>query len=250
MKLKTVTVTEPSDVVGFFDTLAPHYGDCHGQAERQLAYRLRVISSLLEPCNHGRLLEIGCGTGWHLLGLADRFAEAIGTDLSAAMIEQAQRLVSNHPSTSRIRFVADPAERLAAIPEASVDAVFCVGAFEHMPEKLTVLRRVNHALKAGGVFVCLTPDGAHPWYRWIGPRLGLATRHLSSDAFVDARDLRQLATAAGLQVERSEAWTFIPRGDMPLPLGWLLRGLATLTEGLGIDRWRGGVACRAVKPAV
>ena len=46
-----------------------------------------------------RILDIGCGTGFLLKRLAERFpdAELYGIDTSASMLEQAQRALRNKP---------------------------------------------------------------------------------------------------------------------------------------------------------
>ncbi|MFN5744918.1 MAG: class I SAM-dependent methyltransferase [Methylococcaceae bacterium] len=247
MKLRTTPVSGPHDIQAFFDQLAPHYVDCHGEADSLLQYRLGMIEALLADCGRSVLLEIGCGTGLHLFALAEAFEHSIGTDLSPGMIAAADTLRQQHPRAGHISLRVDAAETLATVAPDSADVVLCVGAFEHMPDKRAVLGQVWRVLKPGGSFICLTPNGDHPWYR-LAPWLGLATRHLSSDHFLGRTLLGRLLAVAGFQLHTLNGWTFVPRGDMP----WLWAGLMTLADGLG-RRWglvtlRGGLCCRAIKP--
>jgi 2-polyprenyl-6-hydroxyphenyl methylase/3-demethylubiquinone-9 3-methyltransferase len=247
MTLKTTPVSGPHDVQAFFDQLAPHYADCHGEANQLLQYRLGVIKSLLSDCGRGVLLEIGCGTGLHLFALAEGFGHTIGTDLSPAMIAAADRLRQAHPLAGCISLRVDAAETLATVAADAADVVLCVGAFEHMPDKPAVLGQVLRVLKPGGSFICLTPNGDHPWYR-LAPWLGLATRHLSSDHFLGRTLLDRLLAVAGFQLHTLNGWTFVPRGDMP----WFWARVMTGADGLG-RRWglmtlRGGLCFRAIKP--
>jgi ubiquinone/menaquinone biosynthesis C-methylase UbiE len=248
MALRTTPVTGPEDIRAFFDRLAPLYRDCHGHGETLLRYRLGLIERLLTGTEPGLLVEIGCGTGLHLFPLAGRFARAHGTDLSPGMIGEAERRRRGHPAAERLTFRVDPAETLASVADGTADAVLCVGALEHMPDQPKVLDRVRRVLKPGGAFVCLTPHADYIWYARIAPRLGLATRHLSTDRFLNRAELTALLEAAGLNLEILEFWTFIPRGDLPRPLAWVLGGLDRIGRVLGIGAWRGGLCCRAVKP--
>ena len=247
--LRTRPVRRPEDIRAFFDQLANGYRDYHGQAAKLLNYRLEVINGLLGPGQKGVLLEIGCGAGMHLFALAHRFTQARGTDLSSAMIAQAERARRCHPHSRQITFAVDPAETLGTVGEGEIDVALCVGAFEHMPNKSAVLRQIRRVLKPGGTFICLTPNGAYCWYaaaRW----LGMNTKHLSTDCFLSKSELRALLESTALIPERLGYWTFIPRGDMPRLAANLMGALDQIGRWFGVARFRGGLFCKATKPAV
>ena len=250
MTLQTTPVRYAEDIRAFFDAIAPTYADTHGQVDRALRDRMALIDSLLAGTHRHTLVEIGCGTGLHLFPMAGKFKECIGTDLSPAMIARAEAIRHGHPEGARIRLRVDPAESLATLADETADAVLCVGALEHMPDKATVLNQVVRILKPGGAFVCLTPNGDYVWYRHLAPRLGLPIRHLSTDRFLGEAELKALLKGSGMILDRLLPWSFIPRGDMPA--GWarvlgLVDGLGRLT---GRTCWRGGLAFRAIKQPV
>jgi 2-polyprenyl-6-hydroxyphenyl methylase/3-demethylubiquinone-9 3-methyltransferase len=250
MTLQTTPARSSEDIRAFFDAIAPTYADTHGQADRALRDRMALIDSLLAGTHRHTLVEIGCGTGLHLFPLAGKFKECIGTDLSPAMIDRAEAIRHGHPEGARIQLRVDPAESLATLADDTTDAVLCVGALEHMPDKATVLNQVVRILKPGGAFVCLTPNGDYVWYRHLAPWLGLPIRHLSTDQFLGEAELRVLLTGSGLILDRLRPWSFIPRGDMPA--GWasalqFADGIGRLTGGTYL---RGGMAFRAIKPPV
>jgi 2-polyprenyl-6-hydroxyphenyl methylase/3-demethylubiquinone-9 3-methyltransferase len=245
-RLNTRLVSSRDDVVRHFDALAPLYAEAHGAAGRLLAYRLGVIRPLLAEAGRGTLLEIGCGTAIHLLDLADGFERAIGTDVSPAMVEAARGLAAKaHPGLD-ISLRVDPAEELATVADASVDAVLCVGSLEHMPDKARVIGQVRRVLAPGGRFVCLTPNGGYGWYRHLAPVLRRDVRHLSTDRFVTRSELSTLLSAAELTPVAHRYWTFIPRGDMPATAGRALSTLDYLGRGTGWGYLRGGIAVAAV----
>lgn len=247
-RLKTRLVRDRREVAEHFDRLAPSYRDAHGPAARLLAYRLGIIRRLLAPARRGTLLEIGCGTALHLLPLAGEFARAVGTDLSPEMIRAARRAADASPSRDRIELRVDPAEELATVDDGSVDAALCVGALEHMPDPERVLRQVHRVLAPGGTFVCLTPNGGYAWYRHLAPRLGLDTRHLSTDRFLTAAELKALVAGAGLTLRRLEPWRFISKGDLPPAWGAVLTALDRVGALLKVGSLRGGLAIAADRP--
>ncbi|WP_341327622.1 methyltransferase domain-containing protein [Methylotuvimicrobium sp. KM2] len=244
-KLKTRQVEGSADIRAFFDRIAGSYRETHGRPDRLLAYRLSIIRPLLGK-RRGTLLEIGCGTGMHLFELAGLYEQAIGTDLSPNMISEAETLREQHSNRETIRFAIDPAEQLKTIESGRIDTVLCVGAFEHMPDKPRVLRQIARVLKPGGEFICLTPNGAYCWYTAIARKFRWDTRHLSSDRFMTRQELCGLLNDAGLAPETIGYWTFIPKGDMPSPIYWLLSGLNIIGERLKIPALRGGIYLKAV----
>lgn len=246
-RLRTYPVHDSDGIRAFFDGIAGDYRESHGSAERLLGYRLALVRRLLAPVLGGTLLEIGCGPGTHLFALADEFGRAIGTDLSPSMIDAAERIRGTHARAARIELHAEPAERLASIADDSVDAVLCVGAFEHMPDKRAVLAEVRRVLRCGGRFACLTLNGESLWYRSIARRFGYEVRHLSSDSLVDACAMRSLLEGAGLRVEETGYWRFVACGDMP---AWAARSLQFLDRVGAFCRpelFRGGLYVCAAK---
>ena len=247
MRLHTRFVQDSGDIRAFFDAIAGSYREGHGSATRLLAYRLALIRSLLVPGTGGVLLEIGCGPGVHLFPLADAFRRIMGADLSPNMIAAAETVRRTHPCAARIELYAEPAERLASIEDHTADAVLCVGAFEHMPDKTAVLGEVCRVLKPHGRFVCLTLNGDYLWYRRVAPLLGYKVKHLSSDRFVNAAELRALLQESGLRATAVGYWRFVAKGDMP---GWAALGLEWL-DRVGVvckpALLRGGLYCCADK---
>ena len=238
---------ETGDIRAFFDGLAATYAEAHGDAARLLEYRLALIRRLLAPSFGGTLLEIGCGPGVHLYPLADAYGRAIGTDLSPGMIAVAESARSVHPCAARIELYAEPAERLASVRDSTADAVLCVGALEHMPDKAAVLAEARRVLKPGGRFVCLTPNGDSLWYRRIAPWLRCEVRQLPSDRFVNRAELRALLDGARFRESESGHWRFVARGDMPWWVGRTMEGLDRVGMVFGASLLRGGLYACALR---
>jgi len=213
-----------------------------------LAYRLAVIRRLAGDVPRRTLLEIGCGTGIHLLALAGEFEQALGIDLSPEMVRVAGERVLHSPWPDKISVRVDPADELTTVADQSIDVVLCIGALEHMLERAAVVRQVHRVLRPGGVFVCLTPNGSYWWYRFLAPLLRRDTRHLSTDRFLTLEEVRGFVEDVGLRVETVEHWRFVPRGDLPIGLGPLLGAADKIGQRLGIGWLRGGIAVAARRP--
>ncbi len=108
-----------------------------------------VFQTLLPDLRGKRLLDLGCGYGWHCRYAVDQGARAvIGVDLSAKMLAKAQEIN------------ADPAieYRRAAIeeidfPAQSFDVVLSSLALHYVERFDLVVQKVHDLLVPGGAFV-------------------------------------------------------------------------------------------------
>jgi len=247
-RLRTRPARDRGDIREFFDAIAGGYRESHGRGDVLLEDRLALVRRLLAPSFGGVLLEIGCGPGVHLFPLADAFSRVVGADLSPGMILAAEAIRRTHRHAARIELHAEPAERLACVEDDAADAVLCVGAFEHMPDKQAVLAEVRRVLKPGGRFVCLTLNGDYVWYRAVGPWLGYDVKHLSTDELVNGRQMRALLRDAVLRVDELDYWRFVARGDMPRWAAHTLEWLDRVGTACRCSPLRGGLYVCAQKP--
>jgi SAM-dependent methyltransferase len=245
-RLKTKSANTHGDVAAFFDVCAAGYSERHGDPELLLPYRLELIRGAARLDANDTVLEIGCGSGLHLLALAGEFARGIGTDLSPAMIEAARRRAAE-TGHGNITFAVDAGEHLSSVPDDSIDVALCVGALEHMLGQAEVLRTVFRVLKRGGRLVCLTLNGGSIWYRYLAPVLGFDTRQLATDRYLSRGDLYRLTRGAGFEEMRIDSWTFVQRGDMPAWVASLLGAADRAGKFLGLDVLRGGLRLCATK---
>jgi ubiquinone/menaquinone biosynthesis C-methylase UbiE len=247
-------VTTPSyrtaDIKSFFDQCASTGSpEQHGDPQQLLEYRLALLRNLARPQPTDVVLDVGCGTGHHLLALAPEVCRGVGIDLSPGMIELARIRDRNAPPTGNLTFKVDDAEELKGVADQSIDLAICIGAFEHMLDKRAVVASIYRVLKFGGRFFCLTPLANYVWYRKIAPLLGCATKHLSSDHLLTQGDFSLLLDEAGFSRVHYAPWTFIPKGDVPVPIASLLTVIDAIGRHTRLDSLRGGLALCAWKEA-
>lgn len=238
--------TRPSrtteDIRAFFDAFASSNTEKHGPASELLQYRMSVLERFSQWSERDTVVDIGCGNGHHLAVAADDIARGIGVDLSPQMIASAR-----HKATaSNLSFHVDDAETCATLPDACADVVMCTGVIEHVLRPARVFRQIQRMLRPGGRFVVLTVNGSFWWYR-LADRLGLPTRHLSSDERLTERDAQRLFAESGLDGAVAP-WTFIPRGDMPAAAALACDATDIVGRWLNAPSLRGGLVLHGSRP--
>jgi len=112
-------------------------------------YLLRCFERFL-PARGERLLDLGCGNGWFLLFLRDRFDRLTGIDASPVAIRLAKQKVPD----------ADLRKGDLAHEEfPPADTILLLDVLEHMekPVGKRVLRKAANALCPGGRLIIYTP---------------------------------------------------------------------------------------------
>lgn len=114
----------------------------------------------LFPQPAGRLLDIGCGSGFYL-PLLSRFAdEIIGFDLSPEMVAGAGELIDASGITNVRLFVGD-AEQID-LPDGTVDCILCFDVLHHIPDLPRALAEMHRLLCPGGRLIAIEPNVLNP----------------------------------------------------------------------------------------
>jgi SAM-dependent methyltransferase len=230
------------DVRDFFDAFAQSNYERHGPARRLLQYRASLLRRYADLRPGDAVLDLGCGDGSHLRVLSETVRTGIGIDLAPGMIREARR------EAGSLTFRVDDAEHCRTVDDCSVDAVVCVGVIEHVLRPRAVFRQIRRVLRPGGRFAVLTLNGAFWWYA-LADRLGLPTRHLTTDARLSPTEARTLLREAGLG-GRVGHWSFAPCGDVPRPVAALLRASNALGRRLQVPALQGGMVLYGTAPGV
>lgn len=129
-----------------------------------------ALKKLLPPFEGKRVLDLGCGFGWHCLYAAQHGArEVVGTDLSEKMLEGARQRCP-HPNVSYERVAMEDINYSAA----SFDVVVSSLALHYVEDFQPICEKIYHCLVPGGVFVfscehpIFTAYGTQDWY--FGPK--------------------------------------------------------------------------------
>ena len=155
-----------------------HYDACYGNFQTELYAQIRREAfgedigqnSWLTAGEHDRflgwldlspakvLLDTGCGAGGPALrAAAFTGCSVVGVDVHEPAISTANALATERGLKSRAEFrVADAAGRLP-FPDASFDAITCIDAINHLPDRPHVIAEWARLLKPGGRLLFTDP---------------------------------------------------------------------------------------------
>jgi 2-polyprenyl-3-methyl-5-hydroxy-6-metoxy-1,4-benzoquinol methylase len=106
----------------------------------------------------GRLLDMGCGTGWTSVLFAKRGYDVVGQDLVAEAIEAGRRL-KHENGLRNLDFIVDNYESLTFKEE--FDVVVFFDCLHHAVDELSALGSAYRALKPGGICITSEPGLGH-----------------------------------------------------------------------------------------
>jgi SAM-dependent methyltransferase len=188
---------------------------------------LELVEERLGPPEQIRLLDVGCGIGLVHQHLAPRLGRLEGADIAEGSIECAR---AGNPE---VEYHVYDGERLPH-EAATVDVACSMGVVHHIrPERWSAfLAELMRVTRPGGLIALVEPNLLNPLCR-----LGAARCEFDQDAsFLRARQLRQLARAAGLKDVEVDYILFVPfrmpgRRSVERRLRWLPIGAQYIVSG-------------------
>ena len=137
----------------FFDLFAPRY-DCE-EFTRNTEAEVRFIRERLRPPPGGRILDVGCGTGRHSVGLARLGFRVTGVDLSGQMLALARQRAEE--ASVEVEWVHADATSFVRTDGFDAAICLCEGAMcllgaddDPLQHDLTILHNVHSALRPRG----------------------------------------------------------------------------------------------------
>ncbi|MCA9676991.1 MAG: class I SAM-dependent methyltransferase [Kofleriaceae bacterium] len=145
------------------DTYQEHQATRADDTEHDTRWRREALArlALLDDAQpaRGKLLDVGCSTGWFMGVARDGGWQVTGLDISRPSVEQARaRGFDVHHGTLEDN----------DLEPGGYAAVTMFDSIEHMPSPMTALRAVRRLLADDGVVVLTTPniDGLLPRVTW------------------------------------------------------------------------------------
>ena len=143
-----------------YDRIAPGYNRrfAAGSTPGVAAALCSLAGILAANARPLAILEVGCGTGHWLAGLAGS-GRLCGLDLSAGMLYQARQ------RSAALDLVRGRAGQLP-FPDGAFDLVYCVNALHHFDDRPAFVAEARRVLRAGGALAVAGMDPRRAWAGW------------------------------------------------------------------------------------
>jgi ubiquinone/menaquinone biosynthesis C-methylase UbiE len=181
-------VIRDRDVAAFGERASGYEDGWLGRLHHDIADRCADLALARSP-SPGRVLDVGCGTGYLLRRLAQRCpaaTELAGIDAAPGMVQATRQVAA---ADGRLSFQIATAERLP-YPAGTFDLVVSTTSFDHWADQRAGLAQCARVLAPGGYLVL-----ADLFSAWLLPTLVGGRRHKARTR----RRAGHLLTAAGLQ---------------------------------------------------
>ncbi|MBR0704818.1 class I SAM-dependent methyltransferase [Bradyrhizobium diazoefficiens] len=132
-------IYKSSTICAQADRNSPEY------ARRQLWDKIKLVRKHAQP---GRLVDLCCATGAHLIELADLSKDAIGIDFSAPFIEKAKAAAAT-AGLHGLKFIEGDAREIP-LDGASVATLYSLSSLYQVPDLNKVISEVARVLEVSG----------------------------------------------------------------------------------------------------
>ena len=246
----TCNVQKKHDIAEFYSNYAISWDQRFRENKSTVHFlnrRLDIIKDFAGFLGDKCVLEVGCGTAFHLFSLSEYFKYGIGVDIAEKMLEICRKNALYLKQPEKLKFICDDAETLQKIASRSIDIVFFVGLIEHLLNPLNFLRNCRRVLKRNGKLIGITPNRYSPWYSLVGPLVRKSMKHLSTDRYYSKSELCNMLSSTGFTDCILNYWGFVPPGDFPATLSSILRKCEIVAEKTFLRVLAGGLSIRAIK---
>jgi len=160
----------------WYETVYSRPVDPPGVSAQDVLADVDYIGEVLEGNKNRKILDVGCGTGRHVTGLAARGYDVTGIDLSESMLKQAKTRAKQEAVVAR--FLKKDARYFQMKNSFDLVLMLYGGAFGLMETdemNARILRNAFNALKPGGILLMTVSNALEPlvsgsgWPRWLSP---------------------------------------------------------------------------------
>ena len=152
------------------DDVAEEYDDKRFSQGGQLIDRREkeAVLEAIAPVEGRNVLEIACGTGRFTVMLAERGADVVGLDISAAMLQQGREKAKRADVSETLQFLRGDAGRLP-FPDDHFDTVVAMRFFHLADDPSAFLAEMRRVAKDQIVFDTFNRFSTRSIYNWALP---------------------------------------------------------------------------------
>jgi ubiquinone/menaquinone biosynthesis C-methylase UbiE len=133
------------------------------------ANKVRIREEVLKPSKVGKVLDFGCGIGYHSIDFSD--SVYLGIEPLSNCVEKANKMYK----TQNSNFIVGDHSSLNSIPDSSFDVVIAIGVLHHIEDEIFVefIKEAHRILKPGGRLTTFDPvyhSNQSSLSRWVVAR--------------------------------------------------------------------------------
>ena len=162
--------------------------------------RIARLVEAIAPAPESRVLEVACGPGYLALAFGQRCREAVGLDLTDALLAISERKRQER-GLANVRFQRGDAERLP-FADGEFDVTVCRLALHHVEEPLRVLREMARVCRPQGKVAVEDLVSSEHRARADYQNRFEHLRDRSHTRTLSPSEMMGLFTAVGLEIER------------------------------------------------
>jgi len=114
-----------------------------------------------------RVLDVGCGNGYMLFRLIDKYTELYGIDIAPSRLDEARKTVAERECDlpNRFYFYEGNLDRTMEFESDFFDTIICLATLEHVYDIYSVVEEIYRILKPSGDVIVEVPNIAYLKYR-------------------------------------------------------------------------------------
>ena len=234
----------------YYDKVASVYNTKHGVALYGQEYNFnKYYSPFLDEhiSKTGKVLELGCGSGFYTHWLGQRGLDVFAMDISSKMLGEAKK------AAPKAKFFVGNCEDPQSVINSNeigegFDLIVGVNTFSYYANKLEALKQYHKILRPKGKIIFLDMNGASPYYQimaWMSKNE--MKQWLPEIKQSSQKVLKPLVESSGFRLEHMEHFAFIPNGLDEAAVRLLTPMDIILSKMPLFDQWAMRVAWVATK---
>ncbi|TWE11444.1 class I SAM-dependent methyltransferase [Rudaeicoccus suwonensis] len=182
------TDERPGRIAATYDTIATDYAESLRDELGGKPLDRALLAAVVEMCDHGTIADLGCGPGHVTRHLASIGADALGIDISPAMIA-----IAEHDAPD-VRFEVASMTDLA-LPDESLGGVVMFYSIIHLSpgERARAFSEVHRVLRSGGIALVafhirseeFAPGETNHMHTWFGHSVDIDGYFLEPEQVID-----------------------------------------------------------------
>lgn len=134
--------------------------------------RCKRLLNIALPHFRGKCVEVGCGIGMFLEGLAPQVDNIVGIDLDSDAVNKSRERCAG---LSNVEVIRENGVFLSRQEPNQFDCGFLFHVIEHVEHPRPLLEGIRHVIKPGGLFMAAVPN-ASSVHRLAGTAMGIISR--------------------------------------------------------------------------